>query len=330
MKLFDLDRYPSLKDGHCQQMTTWDGLAVRVATWPALRSNPKGTVSLLQGRAEFIEKYYEVIEELRARGFAVVTMDWRGQGGSERQLPDPLKGHVRSFADYGKDLKQLIHETVLPDCPPPHFALTHSMGGLILLQQLPRMRTVFDRALLSTPLIELAQEQRKFVGITLRHSTIRRFTSAMRLIGKGKRYVPSADKTPFDRRGFYHNPLTSDGPRYDRNRQYLIDHPELAIAGPTNSWTNEAIKALQSLRSSDFQIKIHTPTLMITASLDEIVDSKAAEYFAQILRSGHAVSIPGSRHEIMMEKDLIRAQFWAAFDSFIPGTKIGPDTNNPE
>jgi lysophospholipase len=31
--------------------------------------------------------------------------------------------------------------------------------------------------------------------------------------------------------------------------------------------------------------------------------------------------IPGARHEILMERDAIRAQFWAAFDAFIPGSE---------
>ena len=41
-----------------------------------------GVCVLLNGQTEFIEKYFEVIDELRGRGFAVATMDWRGQGGS--------------------------------------------------------------------------------------------------------------------------------------------------------------------------------------------------------------------------------------------------------
>ena len=33
-----------------------------------------------------IEKYFEVVGELRRRGFAVAVLDWRGQGGSSRLL----------------------------------------------------------------------------------------------------------------------------------------------------------------------------------------------------------------------------------------------------
>lgn len=321
MKLRRLDTFPDLHDGICRNMQSRNGKAIRAALWPASQPNPKGTICLLQGRAEFIEKYYEVISELRSRGFAVATFDWRGQGGSDRLLADPLMGHVGSFSDYGADFFQFMHEHVLPDCPPPYFALAHSMGGLILLNNLPKLRTMIERALLCAPLIELSQEQRCTFGIPLRQSTIHRFTRVMKILGRGKKYVLGAERNPLGKTGFEANPLTSDGPRYDRNRQFFIDYPELAIAGPTNSWVLETCKAMKQLKNSDFQADIHIPTLLVTASTDRIVSTEAAEYFAKTLRAGHAVSIPGSRHEIMMEKDALRAQFWAAFDSFIPGTR---------
>ncbi len=57
----------------------------------------RGTCVLLNGQSEFIEKYFDVIDALRQRGFAVATMDWHNQGASPRPLPDPLKVHVRDF-----------------------------------------------------------------------------------------------------------------------------------------------------------------------------------------------------------------------------------------
>jgi hypothetical protein len=32
--------------------------------------------------------------------------------------------------------------------------------------------------------------------------------------------------------------------------------------------------------------------------------------------------IAGSKHEILQEQDRYRAQFWAAFDAFVPGTPL--------
>jgi pimeloyl-ACP methyl ester carboxylesterase len=69
----------------------------------------------------------------RAR-FAVAILDWRGQGGSERALSDPFKGHVRNFQDYETDVEVFMREVVLPDCPPPHYAIAHSMGASVMLR----------------------------------------------------------------------------------------------------------------------------------------------------------------------------------------------------
>ncbi|WP_319497558.1 alpha/beta hydrolase [uncultured Cohaesibacter sp.] len=320
MHLNNLEKFPELADGICHAMTCWDNSEVRVARWPSLSPTPKGTICLLQGRAEFIEKYYEVITELRQRGFAVATLDWRGQGMSDRLLPDRMKGHVRRFTDYGRDLEQFIKDVILPDCPPPCFALAHSMGGLILLNNLPRLRTKIERAFLCAPLIEINTSAHGFMGISLQQPGIRKASGLLRYLGLGNWYVPGAPRTPLDRLGFYTNKLTSDGPRYDRNRQFLIDAPELGIGGPTILWTHEISKALDVLQSSDFQPTIHTPTFILTAGNDAIVNSRAAELFALTTRAAHATSITGSKHEIMMEREIIREQFWAAFDCFIPGT----------
>ena len=85
---------------------------------PSFRASapkPRGTIVLLHGRNEAIEKYFETIRDLTAMGFWVATFDWRGQGGSERLLSDPLKGYVRRFSDYELDLERFMEHVVLPD-----------------------------------------------------------------------------------------------------------------------------------------------------------------------------------------------------------------------
>ena len=47
--------------------------------------------------------------------------------------------------------------------------------------------------------------------------------------------------------------------------------------------------------------------------------TRAAERFSERLRAGRLIVIDGAEHEIMMERDALRDQFWAAFDAFIPG-----------
>src|SRR5580704_4448991 len=113
------------------------GADLRAARFAAAPGVPvRGTCVLLNGQTEFIEKYFEVIDELRGRGFAVASLDWRGQGGSGRLVPDaPLRVHIGDFADYDADLSAFMEKVVDPILPKgtPVIALAHSMGGHILL-----------------------------------------------------------------------------------------------------------------------------------------------------------------------------------------------------
>jgi lysophospholipase len=64
------------------------------------------------------------------------------------------------------------------------------------------------------------------------------------------------------------------------------------------------------------------PVLMLAASDDQVVQSKAVEELAIRLRAGSQIVLRGSRHEILQERDTIREQFWAAFDAFVPGVAL--------
>ena len=59
-------------------LKTQDGVLLRHARWAAERRS-KGTVCLLQGRAEFIEKYFEVVRELK-----IATSPWSRSIGAGR------------------------------------------------------------------------------------------------------------------------------------------------------------------------------------------------------------------------------------------------------
>ncbi|HEX5665677.1 MAG TPA: alpha/beta hydrolase, partial [Hyphomicrobium sp.] len=113
MQLVSIARNPAPTGAITGLMIAEDGAGLRYARWPATRGPRRGTVVIAPGRGEFIEKYFEVVAELRRRGFAVAVMDWRGQGGSDRLLDHPRKGHVEDFAEYDRDLRQFMKEIVL-------------------------------------------------------------------------------------------------------------------------------------------------------------------------------------------------------------------------
>ena len=78
-------------------LTTPDGARLRWAAWPEPEGRVRGTVLILNGRSEFIEKYRETAGELIARGFRVFGFDWRGQGLSSRTPTGDETGHYDSF-----------------------------------------------------------------------------------------------------------------------------------------------------------------------------------------------------------------------------------------
>ncbi|MCC5977452.1 MAG: alpha/beta hydrolase [Salinarimonas sp.] len=296
------------------RITARDGAPLRVAFWPARSEEPLGTICILQGRAEFIEKYCETVEELLARGFAVVTFDWRGQGRSYRALRQAKKGHIGSFRHFHRDM-QAIRERVLERlCPRPHFGLAHSMGGAIALDLARRGISPFERMVLSAPMLGLVR-----LGAPRRTAIL---TQTLSWMGLGRLWIPGGGATSQSTRPFDCNLLTSDPARYARNADLAAALGDGAIGEPTIGWVAAAFRVMTQLQEPRAALDIRIPTLILAAGADEIVDTRATERFGQGLKGGGVIILPGARHEILMERDAIREQFWAAFDNFIPGTHL--------
>jgi lysophospholipase len=290
-----------------------DGMHLRVARWkPSSRGPAKGTVCVLQGRAEFIEKYFEVVRDLRRRGFAVVAFDWRGQGLSGREVRNARKGHVRSFADYRLDLEAVRDKVLIPHMPRPHFALAHSMGAAIALKEAAAGRLPFERLVASTPMIGLSMVKKP--------KLVSRTAFLMNLFGFGRSFVPGGGETSIATKPFPGNRLTSDPVRYARNAAAAYAVGPGAVGEPTVSWLHGAFKLMRKLADPRVPLRIRLPTLILAAGADPVCDTRVTERFAARLKAGHAIVFPGARHEIMMERDAIRELFWAAFDAFVPGS----------
>lgn len=295
------------------QVTTRDGVALRAVRWqPAARNRARGTVCILQGRAEFIEKYFETISDLRRRGFTVVAFDWRGQGGSNRQTRNPRKGHVRTFSLYRRDLEAVRDQVLEPLAPKPHFALAHSMGGAIALVGAREGWLPFARLVAVAPMIALNLVKRAELA-----AASAAVLSALRF---GRAFVPGGGETSVLTRPFAGNPLTGDPRRYARNAAAATAVGSIAIGDPTIAWVNAAFRVMETLAEPRCSLEIRTPTLIVAAGADPVCSTPAIERFAARLKAGHAIVIPGARHEILMERDAIREEFWAAFDAFVPGT----------
>ncbi len=289
-----------------------DGMALRVARWHP-EGEALGTVLICTGRAEFIEKYFETVAELLSRKLAVVVFDWRGQGLSGRDLDNSRKGHIDDFSLYDRDLDAIRDQTLEPFCPKPWFALGHSMGAAILISQARRGVSPFERLALIAPMIAI----QGFRAPRAAHF----LAEALDSIGLGGSFIPGGGSKSMLAQPFEGNILTSDPIRFRRNANIVAAAPALAIGAPTIGWINAAFRLMDEFADPEYPRRVLTPALVFGADDDRVVDARAVERFSTRLKAGRYLPILYAKHEILMERDMIRQQFWRAFEAFIPGAR---------
>jgi hypothetical protein len=196
--------------------------------------------------------------------------------------------------------------------PRPYFALAHSMGGAVAIRAVHDGWSPFRRIVTTTPMIQIAVVRRLRLAVLA--------ARMLRLLGFGKSFIPGGGETSIATKRFADNPLTGDPRRYSRNAAAASAVGNGAIGDPTIGWLDAAFRFMKGFMNPRFGLKVRSPVLIIAAGSDVICATPAAERFAARLKAGFAIVIPGARHEILMERDRIREQFWAAFDAFVPGT----------
>ena len=307
--LYETPDNPAPENATVGFFTAHDGVRLRYAIFRSDVMPARGTVVLLHGRNECIEKYFETIRDLNAMGLWVATYDFRGQGGSPRLLKNLVKGHVRRFADYEKDLQTFLETVVLPDTRLPFFLIAHSTGALVALSAAPRLESRIDRMVLSAPFVGIAR-------VRMSMGMIRFLANLYCLTGFGK--VPVGRNTV--NFGFEDNPLTADAARFARNVGTLTAHPHLAIGLPTARWLREATTAIRRVTDPEHLRRIRIPTLILAPVRDGVIPYADQESLSRDFRAAQLIPITGARHEIFQEKDIYRAQALAAIAAFIPGS----------
>ena len=283
-----------------------DGLRLRYGLFRPIGRPLRGTVILLQGRNECIEKYFETINDLSAAGYGVAAMDWRGQGGSERMLKDPEKGHIDDFHTYAADLDLFLHQVVLPDCRPPYYVVGHSTGSLIALLASPRLSNQVERMVLVAPLLAFGGNP----------AAARRLVLATRVLTALGLGALTLRKKPLIPKPFAGNVLTSDKDRFQRNMNLWEANPGLFVGTATMAWLNAASRAMDEVADPDYMRQLRIPTLIIAAGADAVVSTPAIEHYGRRMRSGSVLTIDGARHEILQEADIYREPLLAAALAF--------------
>ena len=293
---------PVPEDGAAEWFEGAGGLRLRAALFPVAR--PRGSVVVSPGRTEPIEKYFEVVEDLRARGLTVLVHDWRGHGLSARLHRDPTRGHAEGLPPFLDDQVRLLaaFESRLPR---PWIALGHSMGGGLTALAVAEERTRFDAVVLSAPMM----------GVLLGRAPVwlgRLLSALFKGLGRGGEYV-AGPGDPFGGT-FETNILTHDPARWARVQALLRETEALRIGGVTWSWLEFALSLSRRLALAPAE-RVLIPFAVVTAGDERLVDNAAARAFAARVPGARHVELPGAFHEILMETDDIRDRFWSEFDA---------------
>lgn len=287
-----------------------DGSFLRYARLAPASDACAGTVVLLGGRAEFIEKHEETIAELNRRHFLVYAMDWRGQGLSSRLLRDRQKGHILTFNQYIEDLGIFMDTIVWPNAVSPVLFLAHSMGGHIALRYLIEKDVKAAPAVLVSPMIRIRTHP-------LPHGVARRLACLAVRAGCATRFIMGAGPYDPNRKPFKNNPLTSDWQRFAEEGRKIAENPDLAIGGVTYGWLCAALESIDGLLSSAHLEEMKAPVLIVGGGDERVVSVPAMQAFCRRLANCRCVVINHARHEILKEAEPMRQAFWSEFDNFV-------------
>lgn len=297
-------------------LTVDDGTRLRTGFWPSQLEAPRGTVLLLTGRAEFIEKYQETAGELIRRGFQVVGFDWRNQGLSDRPLSNPQIHHVERFERLVDDLDAVVERLVAPLSVAPPVLVAHSMGGLVATMAMARHPDRFAAAILSAPMHDIA------LG-PLPRPLARGLAELACAVGWGTRYAFGQGDYRLETGVFRaDNPITSDPRRYALFHDPYRRRPELRVGGVSFGWVRAALRASDAVRKTLPLERVRTPVLLLSAPNDAVVRAGAQREVAARLGNVTPREYPDARHELLMERDGIRDRVWADIDAFLEGLSL--------
>lgn len=269
---------------------------------------PRATLVILPGRAEFIEKYEEIIDDLCALGFAVAMVEWRGQGLSRHDDPWRGRGHVDDIGHYLEDLDDALRALAAHGVPQPLVMLGHSMGGHVGLRWLRDAPGSFAAAAMTSPMF----------GIALRRVPLplaRILGRVAVAIGAGRRYAPGQRDFHPSQCRYANNPLTACPAQFARFAELLAMRPELGLGGVTWGWLDAALRSIALTGRSGFAEAVATPVLLCLAEEERIVCNRSIERFAARLPAARLRRFDG-RHELLIEREPLRRAVLAEIDRF--------------
>lgn len=301
---------------HHAAETTWntaDGHTIRRIDWnlekPAKRK-PRGSILFLPGRGDHYEKYLETLEYYANAGWAVTSVDWRGQGMSGRFLGDPHVGHIDDFATWIADLKY-FYAKWKTETSGPHVVIAHSMGGHLAMRALVEKAIDPVAVILSAPMLGI---QSGGLPISFNYA----FAKLMVRIGRGEKAAWKVSEKPMSAMHLRAKILTHDKDRYADELAWWQIRPEVKLGPPSWHWIERAMASTMMLDEEGVIEAVETPILLLATTADQLVSTNRIIQDNKRLPNSELVLFgKEAAHELLREADAVRNQCLSAMDAFL-------------
>lgn len=270
---------------------------------------PLGNIVIAHGFTESAEKFREMCWYFLNMNLNVFTLDHRGHGLSHRHNSNHEVVHIKYFDQYVDDLQTFVKKIIIPSAPSlPLYLYSHSMGGAIAVQHLQKFPGVFEKAVLSAPMIKA-----KTAGIP--EQVARFVTRAFICFGKEKEKV--VGYRGFNPERTYEESHDTSKARFDYYQKKRTENKHLQTAAPSYRWVNEAIKVSTLNLDEERNRKITAKVLLCQPETDSSVVSEMEDVFIKQVKDGKLVRFTECRHEIYNSVDNTVKEYLDTIEEFL-------------
>ena len=270
------------------------------------KKGSKGSLIFVNGLGEHLVMYLELFYDLHLEGWSpIYTYDHRGQGLSERILPDPHTGYVKDWSFYREDLRTFV-ELVLKDPEVDKknlFFLANSMGSAVVVeffQNFPEKQNLFNSVVLASPFFGLNSR-----GFPFAESVFPAVIQFVCLFRDCLSPIVSSNSKHLNRETVQ-NRITSSEKRYnlfaESSRMYSVNY-----IVPSLDWVIKAFRMNRRIMNRKNISQITLPVLILQAQKDSVVSNRRQKRFCRRLKNCSLKVIEG-RHDHFIEVDSIRDQ----------------------
>lgn len=292
------------EDGYFEAL---DGKKLHYVFYKA--DNAVGNMAICHGFTESTEKFLEMCFYFLQMNLNVFIVDHRGHGLSHRHTNDKQVVHIKNFDQYVTDFQTFTKKVILQKAPSlPMYMFSHSMGGAIAVQHMQTQPGVFEKVILSAPMI-----QANTAGIP---NKIASFGARIFiLLGKEKSKV--VGYKPFNPERTYEESNSASEERFNYYHKKRINTPTLQTTAPSYRWVSEAVRVASLNLDPKRNSKITAKVLLCQPEVDAMVISGKQDIFIKQVKDGRLEKFTKCKHEIYMGFDETVKEYLDVIEHFL-------------